>query len=158
MSVIIQGYQLRVSQFGMQTIKGPSTPPASGSTATIATVTNGSVMITSMVGLVTTVMGGTTGTISLGTTPTLGTAQNAGIAAAAVIGGKEVGTWLVPVVAAGVAGTLAVSGFGGNAVFLPTPFLVAAGTISWTTGVATMTGAVKWYFTWVPLDTGASLS
>jgi hypothetical protein len=157
-STIIQGYQLRTVQMGTQVIKGPSTPPNSGSSATIATVAGGSVLITSMLGLVTTVMSGTTGTISLGTVPTTGTASTTGIAAAAVIGGKEAGTWMVPLVSAGVGGTLVVGANGGAAVFLPTPFIVAAGTINWTTAVATMTGQVKWYFTYIALDNGASLS
>jgi hypothetical protein len=158
MSTIIQGYQLRAAQFGVQVIKGPSTPPNSGSTATIATVAGGSILVTSCLGLVTTVLSGSTGAISLGTTPTTGTTEAAGIAAAAVIGGLEAGTWLVPVVTAGVAGTLAVAGHAGSAVFLPTPFVVTTGLITWTTSVATMTGQVKWYFTYVALDVGASLA
>ena len=158
MSVIIQGYQLRTAQFGTQVIKGPSTPPNSGSSATIATITGGSVLVTSMLGLVTTVLSGSTGQVSIGTVPTTGTASTTGIAAAAVIGGKEVGTWMGPLVSAGLGGTLVVGANAGAALFLPTPFVVAAGTINWTTSVATMTGQVKWYFTYVALDNGAALS
>lgn len=158
MTAIVQGYQLRTIQFGPQLIKGPSTPPNSGSTSPIATVSGGAVLITSMLGLVTTVLSGTTGAIALGTAPTTGTAETAGIASAGVVGGNEVGTWLVPLVSAGAGGALVTGGHAGNAVFLSTPFLVSAGTITWTTSVATMTGQVKWYFTYVPLDTGAALS
>ena len=158
MSTIIQGYQLRTLAFGTQVIKGPSTPPNSGSSATIATITGGSVLVTSMLGLVTTVLSGTTGQVSLGTVPTTGTASTTGIAAAAVIGGKEVGTWMGPLVSAGVGGTLVVGTNAGAALFLPTPFIVSAGTINWTTSVATMTGQVKWYFTYIALDNGAALS
>jgi hypothetical protein len=158
MSTIIQGYQLRTLAFGTQVIKGPQTPPNSGSSATIATVAGGSVLITSMLGLVTTVMSGTTGQVSVGTVPSVGTASTTGIAAAAVLGGKEVGTWIVPLVSAGVGGTLIVGANAGAALFLPTPFIVSAGTINWTTSVATMTGQVKWYFTYIALDNGAALS
>lgn len=159
MSTIISGPAIRTSQFGVQLIKGPSTPPASGASATIATVTGGTVMITSMLGLVTTVLSGTTGQVSIGTVPSVGTLQTAGIASAAVIGGLEAGTWLVPLVNAGAAGALVTGGHAGNAVFLPTPFVVPAGTITWTGSVVTIvTGAVKWYFTYIALDNGAGMS
>jgi hypothetical protein len=158
MSAIIQGYQLRTAQFGTQVIKGPITPPNSGSSATIATVAGGAVLITSMLGLVTTVMSGTTGQVAIGTVPSTGTASTSAIASAAVIGGREVGTWIVPLVSAGIAGSLVIGANAGAALFLPTPFIVSAGTINWTTSVATMTGQVKWYFTYVALDNGAGLS
>ena len=41
--------------------------------------------------------------------------------------------------------------------FLPNPFLADAGTIEVTTSVATMTGAIDWYLSYVPLDTGATV-
>jgi hypothetical protein len=36
--------------------------------------------------------------------------------------------------------------------------VVNTGTITVTTSVATMTGAIDWYVSYVPLDTGASVS
>lgn len=156
MSVILQGYQLRSIAFGQQVIKGPSVLPATA-TANLATVANGAVLVTSMLGLVTTVMSATATNLELGTAPTVGTAELNGIASNVAVASLEVGTWLVPLVNAGVGGALVSGGHAGNAVFLPTPFIVAAGFITWTTS-ATNTGAMKWYFTYVPLDTGASLS
>jgi hypothetical protein len=156
MSVLIQGYQLRVSEFGLQIIKGPLALPQN-TTSTLATVTGGSVMVTSMMGLVTTVLGATATSLSLGTAPTIGTASSSGIASATAITSKEAGTWVTPIVNAGTGGALTVGTNGGAAVFLTTPFIVAAGTITWTTG-ASDTGQMKWYFTYVPLDIGASLS
>jgi|SRR5271165_5973967 len=156
MSVLIQGYQLRVSEFGIQIVKGPTVLPA-GATATLATVAGGSIMVTSMLGLCTTVCSGTATTLALGTAPTIGTAATGGIASALAITSKEAGTWVTPIVNAGVGGALTVGTNAGAAVYLTTPFIVAAGTITWTTS-ATNTGAFKWYFTYVPLDIGASLS
>jgi hypothetical protein len=156
MSVIIQGYQLRISQFGAQVIKGPSLLPQT-TTATIATVSGGAILVTSMLGLVTVATGATATNLSLGTTPSVGTQQNAGIAANGAVASLQAGTWIGALVNAGAAGTLVVGGTAGNAIFLPTPFLVSAGAITWTTS-ANDTGQVKWYFNYVPLDIGASLS
>lgn len=159
MSVIIQGAQLRTIAFGQQVLKAAQTPPNSGSSATLYTVAGGAVIVTSLIGRVSTVLSGTTGAIALGTKPTVGTEETAGIATAGVVGGAEVGTFLVPLASSGLAGALVVSGkLAGNAAFLPNPFLVSAGIIEVTTSVATMTGAIDWYLTYVPLDAGASVS
>jgi hypothetical protein len=159
MSVLIQGYQLRAIAFGVQLIKAAQVPPNSGSSATLFTVAGGTVIVTSLIGRVSTVLSGSTGAIALGTKPTVGTEETAGIATAGVVGGAEVGTKVVPLAASGLAGALVVSAkVAGNAPFLPNPFLVDAGTIEVTTSVATMTGAIDWYLTYLPLDTGASVS
>lgn len=156
MSVIIQGYQLRAIQFGAQVIKGPLTLPAS-TIGTIATVAGGSVLVTSMLGLVTTVIQTQANNLSIGITPSGGSSAPTGIATTLNVSAMAAGDWLVPLVSSGVGGALVSSGGPGNAVFLSTPFVVPAGVITWSTS-ATNTGAVKWYFTYVPLDLGASLS
>lgn len=159
MGNFIQGSQLRTLLFGNQVLKAAQTPPNSGSSATLFTVAGGAVIVTSLVGRVSTVLSGTTGAIALGTKPTSGTEETGGIATAGVVGGAEVGTMLTPLASSGLAGALVVSGkFAGNVPFLPNPFTVNAGTIEVTTSVATMTGAIDWYLTYVPLDTGASVS
>lgn len=159
MSVIIQGYQLRTLLFGHQVVNAAQTPPNSGASATLFTVAGGAVLVTSLIGRVSTVLSGTTGAIALGTKPTGGTEETAGIATAGVVGGAEVGTLLTPLASSGLAGALVVSGkVAGNAPFLPEPFAVNTGTIEVTTSVATMTGKIDWYLTYVPLDTGASVS
>jgi hypothetical protein len=155
-SVILQGYQLRTSQFGVQVVKASQVLPQTA-TANLATVSGGAVLITSMVGLVTVALGATATNLSLGATPTIGTANNSGIASAIAVASKEAGTWMVPLVSAGVGGTLAVGSNAGAAVFLPTPFVVPSGFITWTTS-ASDTGQMRWYFTYVALDNGASLS
>jgi hypothetical protein len=156
MSAIIQGYQLRTIAFGVQITKAAQNLPQTA-TATLATVAGGSVLVTSMIGVVSTAIQNQACNLSLGTVPTTGTASSTGLAAVASISNKEVGTMIVPLVSAGVGGTLVVGANAGASVFLPTPFVVSAGTISWTTS-ASNTGQMKWYFTYVPLDNGAALS
>jgi hypothetical protein len=156
MSVIIQGYQLRTSLYGVQVIKGPSALPQN-TTSTLATVSGGAVMISSMIGLVTTSCSATATNLSLGTVPTTGTSASAGIASASAITSQEAGTWVIPLVSAGIGGALVVGAHAGNVIFLPTPFVVAAGTITWTTS-ANNSGYMKWYFMYTALDNGASLS
>ena len=156
MSTIISGVAIRTSQFGVQLIKGSQALPQNA-TATLATVNSGTVLVTSMLGLVTTAIGATATNLSLGTVPTTGTASATGIMAATAITSTPIGSWITPVQAAGVGGTGAVGATAGVAVFLATPFVVPAGTISWTTN-ANDTGQVKWYFTYIALDNGAFLS
>ncbi len=159
MSTIIQGYQLRTLLLGDQVIKTALTLPAS-TTGNLYTVAGGNVLVTSLLGVVTTVVQTQACTLSLGTAPTVGTAKVAGIAAAESIESVEVGGWVGAAASAGLAGNLAVSGAGadaGNVVYVAIPFVVAPGYITWTTS-ATNTGAMTWYLTYVPLDTGASVS
>ncbi len=165
MANFVKGYQLRELLYGVQVIKAAQTPPNSGSSATLFTVAGGQVLVTSLVGRVTTVLSGTTGAISLGATPTVGAAgaQVAGIAAATVIGGGEAGAaYAVAATIAGAPTTLAnggASAVAGKSPFLAqAAFVVQAGIITITTSVATMTGAIDWYLTYVPIDSGAAVS
>jgi hypothetical protein len=159
MSVIIQGYQLREIAFGVQVIKSAQTPPNSGASATLFTVAGGAVIVTQLLGRVHTVLSGSTGALALGSKPTVGTEETAGIATAGVVGGAEAGSWLtVPAASTGLAGALTANTHAGNAVYLPNPFIVSAGTIEVTTSIATMTGSIDWYLAYLPLDTGASVS
>ena len=89
MANFVQGKALRVLNHGPLVVKAAQVPPNSGSSATLFTVAGGMVLVTGLVGRVTTVLSGTTGAISLGATPTVGAsgAQVAGIAAATVVGG-----------------------------------------------------------------------
>lgn len=159
MANFIAGKQLRRLQFGELVVNGPFTPPNSGSSSTLFTVAGGAVLVTNFLGLVTTVLSGTTGALAIGSKPTVGTEKTAGIATAGVVGGAEVGTFVSVVAAStGLAGALTANTFAGNAVYGQQPFVVSAGVIEVTTSVATMTGQLKWYLTYVPLDDGASVS
>ena len=158
MTAIIQGYQLREIAFGVQVIKTAQTfPQGAPGTATLYTVAGGNCLITSLFGIVTTVIAGTDPQLSLGTAPTTGTAETSGIATSTAITSAEVGTFLGVLAASGKAGALVNGAHAGNAVWATTPFVVAPGTITQTAQVAE-TGAVTWYLTYVPLDTGATVS
>jgi len=125
-------------------------------TSTLYTVTGGAVLVTFMAGLVTTALGGTVTSLSLGNTPTGGANASASLATSAVVTSKAVGTWYVPAWAAGVAG----APIQGNVVNAnPSTFsaMVPAGVITWTT-TASDTGQMVWYLYFLPLDTGAAIS
>lgn len=165
MSVIIQGSQLREIAFGVQVKKAAQTLPQTA-TADLYTVSGGSVLVTSLFGQVSgTATGATATTLKLGMKPTVGTAESAGIATAEAITSLEIGTWIGVQAASVVSGTpdtytigkLAVADHAGTTMFAPVPFVVPAGTITWTTS-ANDTGKIAWYLTYVPLDTGASVS
>lgn len=159
MATFIQGTALRQMQFGNLVKKLAQVPPNSGSSATLFTVAGGMVMVTSLLGRVSTALSGTTGAIALGTKPTVGTEKTAGIATAGVVGAAEVGTMLTVGASSSLATALVVSVlFAGNVPFQSLRFTVNAGIIEVTTSVATMTGAIDWYLTYVPLDDGASVS
>ena len=162
MANYIAGKYLRRLQYGEMVTKSALTLPAS-TTATLFTVNSGNVIVTSLVGVVTTVIQTQACTISLGTTPTTGTAENAGIATASPsISALEVGSWLMPQADSMSSGTLTTgqllsTGHAGTLPFQPQPFIAPPGTITWTTS-ATNTGAMTWYATYVPLDDGAFLN
>jgi hypothetical protein len=157
MSTIISGPAIRTSQFGIQLIKGPSALPQTQTAVTLATITGGSVLITSMLGLVTTVLGAGANNLTVGTVPTIGAASANGIMAATLITAAPVGSWIGLVQSAGTGSAGAVGANAGATVFLTTPFVVAAGTITWGC-TANITGAIKWYFTYIALDNGAGMS
>ena len=156
MASFIQGKQLRLLEYGNQVVKAAQALPQSA-TATLFTVAGGRVVITSLAGTVSTVIGGTATTLALGTAPTVGTAATAGIASATAITSKEAGTHIWLPATAGSA--LNVGGNAGAAAQLlgGQAYVVSAGTITWTTSAST-TGAISWSLTYIPLDDGASVS
>lgn len=157
MTAYLHGYQLRTLNLGQQVLKASQALPQTA-TATLYTVAGGSVLVTSLLGMVaTTPTGATVTTLALGTVPTTGTASTTGIATATAITSLEVGAWVAPQASSGKAGALVVGATAGAAVFVAAPFVVPAGTITWTTS-ASDTGQMAWYLTYVPLDTGASVS
>lgn len=155
MSAIIQGSQLRTLLFGDQVVKSKLALPQD-TTAGLFVVSSGNVLVTSLIGQVTTAIQNQTCTLSLGLTPLTGTAENAGIATAGTITALEAGTYLTPGTTAGGA-LVGPAGHAGNAVDTCTPFVVPAGTITATTS-ANNTGNITWYLTYVPLDNGAAVS
>ena len=156
MSVIIQGYQLREIGFGVQVIKTAQAFPQTA-TGTLFTVATGNVLVTSFFGILTTATT-TDPQITLGTAPSNGgTAETAGLATTTALTSKEVGTWLGLLASSNKAGALVVGTASGSVLWSTTPFVVAPGTITITTA-ASQAGAATWYLTYVPLDTGATVS
>lgn len=156
MSSMVKGTQQRQLSLGYQVTKAATTLPAT-TTATLFTVSGGAVMITSLLGIVTTVVQNQACTLALGAVPTVGTSSTTSIATATSIQAKEVGTWVAPQASSGVGGALVVGTNAASSVFGSWWFVASAGTISWTTS-ATNTGAMKWYLTYIPLDNGASVA
>ena len=159
MSVLLHGYQLRALNYGQQVIKAATAFPQTA-TGTLFTVSGGAVLVTCLLGLVTTVVQSSDPQVTLGTAPTSGTAEVAGIASSTALTSAEVGTWVTTQASSGLPGALVVmasAAKAGNAVFLPSAFVVSAGTITWTTS-ASKTGAMSWYLMYVALDTGASVA
>lgn len=158
MANYVQGAQIRLLEYGFQVTKAAQALPQTA-TATLFTVAGGRIVITSLMGTVSTVIGAGAVTMSLGVAPTVGLPNTAGIAAlTTTLANREAGThfWLPPVAGAallfGANAGSAAQLLGGNA------YVVSAGTITWTTAAASTTGAVSWALTYIPLDTGASVS
>jgi len=166
MSVSPSPLQVREASFGFLVTGGAKTLPASGS-GDIFAVNNGRVIITSLTGVVSTVIQAQATTLSVGNKPTGGASATATLCATADLNGKPVGTSLA--VPAAKASALIVSGADGTVVFngssggqgIPVSSgglaLVPAGTIQVTT-VATSTGAIIWSVTYVPYDVGATVT
>jgi hypothetical protein len=158
-STIIQGYQLRTLLLGDLVTKPAAALPQT-QTLDLFTVSGGAVLVTSLLGLVTTAIASSDPELTLGTAPVTGTAEVAGIASSTVLTSAEAGTWVTVVSDAGLPSALVVmatAAKAGSTVFLTAPFVVAPGYVTWTTG-ANKTGDMAWYLTYVPLDTGASVS
>jgi hypothetical protein len=156
MSTIIQPNQVFTIQFGLLVTKAATALPQTA-TATLFTVSGGSVLVTSLLGQVTTVIQNSDPVLTLGTAPTTGTADTDGIATTTALTSAEVGVWVTPLASSGLGGALVVGTLAGSAPWLATPFAVPAGTITWTT-TASKTGALKWYLSYIPLDIGASVA
>lgn len=159
MSVIIQGYQLREIAFGVQVTKS-WTLPASATTQTLFTASGGLVVVTSLVGQVTTAIGSTATTLALGLgTPGVGgTLDTDGIGTATTITSQEIGTLITAQASSGLGGAVVVGSLAGSAAFLPAPFVINSATITATTSANAGGGVIKWYLTYIPVDTGATVS
>jgi len=157
----VHAEQFRTLNFGSQVIKTTAAFPQTA-TSNLFTVAGGICLVTSFFGIVTTVVAGTDPQLTLGTAPASGTAEVAGIASSTALTSAEVGTLITVQPSSGKPGALVVmasAAKAGNAVYPPGSggFLVNTGHITQTTG-ASETGAVSWYLTYVPMDTGAYIT
>jgi len=168
MSVIIQGDQIRSLLLGIRVTKATFTLPQTASTA-MFTVTGGKVMITSVTGEVTVVLGATATNLNLTYTPSGGAAAD--LCAATVCTSDAVGTLYG--ITSGVATDLlcvqSVSSIGGTPVAasevpnvtyvqaLWRPLIVRAGALNLKAS-ASNTGETKWVMTYIPIDDGAAVA
>jgi hypothetical protein len=160
-----QAAQLFASAYGALVTGGAKTLPATTS-GDIFTVSGGRVIVTSLIGVVSTAIQAQATMLSVGNKPTGGASAVATLCATADLNGKPVGTSLaVPLtkasalIVSGADGTLVWNGASGaQGVVLESGglALVPAGSIQVTTG-ATSTGAITWSVTYVPYDAGATV-
>lgn len=160
MSVIISGDQLRTILLGTRVEKAAFTLPASTSTA-MFTVAGGRVIITSLVGEVTTVIQAQACNLNVTIDPD-GAGAAADLVAATEINADAVGTFYT---VSGVQADLLGSQTNGgtqvptHALARVTPgggFMVPEGSILLKTS-ATNTGATAWTLTYIPYDNGATV-
>jgi hypothetical protein len=118
------------------------------------TVAGGKVLITSLVGEVVVVMPATTNTVKVVGTPTAGTAVD--WCTATSTASKEVGS--VITLPGAQASALTVNNAGAGNPISPTGQVAQIGTIGVTTSGTAATGTVKWTLTYVPLESGASVT
>lgn len=133
---------------GQQVSKSAAVLPAT-TTQNIFTIAGGRVLVTALVGEVTTICSATATNLKCTSVPTTGTAAD--VAANLAVANLEAGTILV------VEGD-ATAIIGVSAGFAPAlnalPFILPIGTLRIETS-ATNTGATKWDLFYVPLDDGA---
>jgi len=153
MAVLTPGAVLRKIALGTTVLRTAASLPQTAQTPYF-TVSGGRVLITSMIGEVTTAIQAQATTVQLIATPTTGTAVNLS-GSTGDINGKEIGA-TIALPATATTGALLVSNAGANVTPLGYYTVVRTGTIDFKTG-ASSTGATKWLLTYVPLDDGASV-
>jgi hypothetical protein len=163
MTTLLDGESIRQVILGQKVVKGPLTNPQTASSA-LFTVAGGLVLVTGLVGIVTTVQGSTANSFNLQHTPTGGSAAD--LCAATVCTSDAVGTIYTmtgvavdelsvqtahataeaPSVTFGLMNNRA-----GKGIVLP------AGSMTLKAS-GNNTGATSWTLFYVPLDTGASVA
>lgn len=146
----IAGAQQRRLVLGNTVARATSTLPATTS-LTIFNVTGGNVLLTSLVGTVTTAIQGQATTITINHTvgaTTTALSTSAGDLNAAVVGSVASLTGIT------IGGSPVNVGAAGASVC---QFVLGAGALKYTTG-ATSTGSIRWTLTYVPIDDGAAVT
>jgi hypothetical protein len=152
MSVLNNASAFRKALFGLKIDRATATLPATA-TGALFNVTGGRVLVTNIVGRVTTSIQAQANAIKLVATPSgsgavndlSGTVESNGLAAGGLLS------------ITGLAGDAMVKSTGGGVSALRNPVIVAAGAIGLNTA-ATNTGSVEWSLTFVPLDAGATVT
>lgn len=149
MSVIITGDQLRTVMFGNRAEK--STGTLAATTISLFTVAGGKVLITSLVGEVTTAIT-VANSYKLQHNPTTGTTKD-------LCAATDIGTTDTPagnlISCQGLTGDSLLTGPGAVPT-LKQPIVLTAGVVESVS--AGTDGVILWVVTWVPLDNGATLT
>ena len=153
MTVTDEASAFRKSVLGVQVTKATASLPAS-TTGTLFTVAGGLVLVTSIVGIVTTSIQAQANAVKLVATPTTGSVND--LTATVDVNALAAGGMLTPGVTSGATAVLNKS-TGGGLPYGSTGFVVNIGTIGINTA-ATNTGSVRWVLTYVPLETGATVT
>lgn len=151
MSVLIAGAQIRQIFLGTKVDKATAALPQT-TTGTLFTVSGGRIILTSIVGEVTTVIQTQANNTKLVSTPTTGTAVD--MCAVLDISADEVGCLY------GITGLPSDALYGANAGLTQVqsrPLVIPIGTIKLSCA-ASNTGSVKWSMTYIALDEGASVA
>ena len=152
MSVLNDGAAFLKALLGLKVARATATLPQTAQAA-IFTVATGRVIVTSLVGTVTTATGATATNLSVIGNPTTGT--DVVLASTVASASKEIGaTFTLPVT---FGSALQVQNAGGAGLPLGTGFVLNPGTLDILTS-ASNTGSIKWDITYVPLDDGASIT
>lgn len=117
------------------------------------TIAGGRVLLTLILGQVTTAFGAGANACKLSADPTVGTTTD--LCATGEMNAAELGT-LISI--AGTAGTAMQLGKSGAVRAQDAAFVVAPGTIIWTQAAADAAARVKWSLWYVPLDDGATVT
>jgi hypothetical protein len=150
-SVHIQGSQLRALLAGVRVDRATAALPQTTQSA-LFTVTGGRVLVTSIVGEVTTAIQNQANNTKIVANPTAGT--DVDLCAVLNVAADEVGCLY------GITGLFSDALVGANAgatVVPRNPVVVPVGTIDLSCA-ASNTGSVKWSLTYIPLDDGAAVA
>lgn len=144
----------RLGGYGQLVVGTAKNLPATA-TGNIFAVAGAPVLLTGIIGVVTTAIQAQATTLTVGNTPTGGAAGNASLGTSLDINGKTVGTVIaVQRFASGTGVAQVLTAVNVGVLGAPTDAggigLVAPGNITITTG-ATSTGQIQWYCTYVPL-------
>lgn len=140
------------STYGVRVTRATATLPGTA-TGALFTVTGGLVLVTSIVGVVTTSIQAQANAVKLVATPTTGSVND--LTATVDVNGLAAGGILTPVYSSGATSVFNKSTGGGIPVDSGA-FVVAPGAIGINTA-ATNTGSVRWVLTYVPLESGAAV-
>lgn len=151
MTYMLSTSGVRTALLGIKVSRATATLPQTA-TGSIFTVSGGRIVVTSLVGEVTTVLGATATTLKVTSTPTVGSAID--LSSATAVTSLQVGGHIT--LPSTVGSATVVSNAGAVAIPGGLAVLVPAGSIQITTN-ASDTGSVKWDLTYIPFDDGVTV-